>query len=176
MATPTKPGAVGSLWRYPVKSMRGEELKAVQVRERGLCGDRAYALVDRSDGKVATAKNPRKWSNLFDFRASFIDPTFSGTQVAPICITLPDGTLVTSEQTDCSDILSRALGREVTLEAVMCGVRGTTTSSTCPCGHCRRVLAGYRRPRTPGYGHGFRFTRGHVFRLCDNPSSDHSHA
>src|SRR5438046_6791066 len=90
------PGSVVSLWRYPVKSMMGEELNAAEVTQRGLRGDRAYALVDRADGKVATAKNPRKWPHLFDFRATFIDPAGIGAPAAPIRITLPDGTLVTS--------------------------------------------------------------------------------
>ncbi len=58
--TQDQAGSVVSLWRYPVKSMMGEELNASEVTERGLLGDRAYALVDRSDGKVASAKNPRK--------------------------------------------------------------------------------------------------------------------
>ena len=65
-------GSVTSLRRYPVKSMMGEELNAVEVTGRGLVGDRAYALVDSSDGKVATAKNPRKWPELFDYRAGFL--------------------------------------------------------------------------------------------------------
>ncbi|WP_436693760.1 MOSC N-terminal beta barrel domain-containing protein [Geodermatophilus sp. CPCC 205506] len=52
-------GSVVSLWRYPVKSMVGEELNASAVTARGLLGDRAYALVDRSHGKVASAKSPR---------------------------------------------------------------------------------------------------------------------
>ena len=67
-------GSVVSLWRYPVKSMMGEELNATEITERGLLGDRAYALIDNSDGKVATAKNPQKWPRLFDFRATFIEP------------------------------------------------------------------------------------------------------
>ena len=54
-------GSVVSLWRYPVKSMMGEELNATYVTERGLLGDRAYALIDPSNGKIASAKNPRKW-------------------------------------------------------------------------------------------------------------------
>ena len=40
-------GSVVCLWRYPVKSMMGEELTASHVTERGLVGDRAYALIDR---------------------------------------------------------------------------------------------------------------------------------
>src|SRR2546428_11583435 len=89
-------GSIGSLWRYPVKSMMGEELNAAEITERGLLGDRAYALVDRSDGKVASAKNPRKWPHLFDFRAAFVDPPRPGAKLPPVHITLPDGTVVTS--------------------------------------------------------------------------------
>ncbi len=44
-------GSVGSLWRYPVKSMMGEELNASVVTDRGLLGDRGYALMDRETGR-----------------------------------------------------------------------------------------------------------------------------
>ena len=108
-------GSVVSLWRYPVKSMMGEELNAAQVTERGLLGDRAYALVDSSNRKVVSAKNPRKWGSLFDFRATLAEPPRVGEKIPPARITLPDGTIVTSEQRDLNQILSSALGREVTL-------------------------------------------------------------
>lgn len=49
-------GLVLSMLRYPVKSMMGEELTAADVREGGLIGDRAYALIDNSTGKIASAK------------------------------------------------------------------------------------------------------------------------
>ena len=39
-------GSVAALWRYPVKSMLGEELSETEVSERGLAGDRARAVVD----------------------------------------------------------------------------------------------------------------------------------
>jgi uncharacterized protein YcbX len=110
-------GSVASLWRYPVKSMLGEELSAIETTERGLLGDRAYALVDSADGKAATAKNPRKWPTLFGFRATFIEPPRPGASVPPVRITLPDGTTVTSQQADLNQVLSRALSRTVTLNA-----------------------------------------------------------
>jgi uncharacterized protein len=122
-------GSVVSLWRYPVKSMMGEELNAAEVTERGLVGDRAYALVDRSDGKVASAKNPRKWPQLFDFRAAFVDTPRPGATVPPVRITLPDGTLITSEQSDLDQVLSRALEREVTLDATERGQREVVEST-----------------------------------------------
>ncbi len=114
-------GSVVSLWRYPVKSMMGEELNATEVTERGLLGDRAYALVDSSDGKVATAKNPRKWPRLFDFRATVIEPARAAAKVPLVRIALPDGATVTSDQGDLNQILSKALNREVTLGAAQRG-------------------------------------------------------
>ena len=130
MTMQTELGAVGSLWRYPVKSMMGEELNAAEVTDRGLRGDRVYALVDRADGKVATAKNPRKWPHLFDFRANLIEGAAAGSQAASIRVTLPDGTMITSAQDSCDQILSRALAREVTLESVASGDEQATSSAT----------------------------------------------
>ena len=46
-------GKITSLWRYPVKSMRGEGLQAAELTEYGLLGDRAYALIDGADGKTS---------------------------------------------------------------------------------------------------------------------------
>ena len=117
----TEVGSVVSLWQYPVKSMMGEELNAIEVTERGLLGDRAYALVDSSDGKVATAKNPRKWPRLFDFRATFIEPARAAAKIPPVRIAFPDGTTVTSDQSDLNQILSKALNREVALRAAQGG-------------------------------------------------------
>ena len=115
-ATQNNLGSVVSLWRYPVKSMMGEELNATDVTHRGLLGDRAYALVDSSNEKVASAKNPRKWAKLFDFRAALADPPRTGEKISAVHVALPDGTIVTSEQTDINQILSNVLGHEVTLE------------------------------------------------------------
>ncbi|MEU9125007.1 MOSC N-terminal beta barrel domain-containing protein [Streptomyces sp. NPDC048506] len=108
-------GAVVGLWRYPVKSMMGEELNASEVTERGLVGDRRFAVVDPATGKVAGAKNPHRWGNFFEFRAAYVDPPRAGGQLPAVRLTLPDGTMVTSAQPDVARLLSEALGREVTL-------------------------------------------------------------
>lgn len=107
-------GSVVSLWRYPVKSMMGEELNAAEVTDRGLLGDRVYALRDPSNGKVVSAKNPRKWAKLFDFRAAFAESPRAGEKIPPVRITLPNGGIVTSEQREFNKVLTNALGREVT--------------------------------------------------------------
>jgi hypothetical protein len=109
-------GSVVALWRYPVKSMMGEELNSSEVTDRGLLGDRQFAVVDRSTGKVGGAKNPRKWGSFFDFRAAYAEPPKTGARISPVRITLPDGTVVTSEQADLEQVLSRAFGRDVAFE------------------------------------------------------------
>jgi uncharacterized protein YcbX len=106
-------GAVVGLWRYPVKSMMGEELNAAEVTDRGLVGDRQFAVVDATTGMVAGAKNPRKWGNFFDFRAAYVEPPERGSKLPAVRLTLPDGVVVTNEQPDLAQVLSRALGREV---------------------------------------------------------------
>jgi uncharacterized protein YcbX len=82
-------GSVVSLWRYPVKSMMGEELHATYVTDGGFLGDRVYAVIDQSTGKIASAKHPRKWGKLFDFRAVFMEPLHPGEQLPSVRITDP---------------------------------------------------------------------------------------
>ncbi len=93
----------------------GEELNASLVTERGLLGDRTRALVDQATGKVASAKNPRKWERLFDFRASFVDHPELGGKLPDVRISLPDGRLVVSGQPGADSLLSETLGYQVKL-------------------------------------------------------------
>ncbi len=113
---PLRVGSVAALWRYPVKSMMGEELNSSEVTDRGLLGDRQFAVVDRATGKVGGAKNPRKWGNFFDFRAAYAEPPHTGARISPVRITLPDGTVVATAQGDLEQVLSRAFGRDVVVE------------------------------------------------------------
>jgi uncharacterized protein YcbX len=108
-------GTVTTVWRYPVKSMLGEELTASGADERGLLGDRAYALIDSATGNVVSAKNPRKWPNLFAFHAAFIDAPRNGAPVGAVRVTLPDGRTVSTDQPEINETLSTALGRAVTV-------------------------------------------------------------
>lgn len=118
-----------SMWRYPVKSMIGEELALAHVSNSGLSGDRSYAIVDAIDGKTATAKNPRKWPTLFTCKATYVQTVDYEDPIPPVQIILPNGTPVTSNQPDLNQILSRALKREVRLMIVEQGtVKGVQAS------------------------------------------------
>ncbi|RPI21491.1 MAG: MOSC domain-containing protein [Acidobacteria bacterium] len=125
-------GLVVSLWRYPVKSMMGEELNASEVTASGLLGDRAYALVSGSDGKVASAKNPGRWPRIFDFRAALAKDLTLDDPIPPVRITLPDGTVVTSKQPDVNRVLSNLFNRVVTLESRPSAARASIAEEYWP--------------------------------------------
>jgi uncharacterized protein YcbX len=108
-------GSILSLWRYPVKSMLGEELDAVEITDRGLLGDRAYALIDAETGKVVSAKDPRKWGNLFDFRAAFVEAPDLPGPIPGVKLTFPDGSIAISDESDVEKRLSERIGRSVRL-------------------------------------------------------------
>lgn len=112
---------VQQLWRFPVKSMQGEPVGSFEISERGVVGDRAWALLDAADGKVVSAKNPRKWKRVLEVSASFVDEPTREAPAPPVVVTLPDGTAVRSDVAadDASGVLSRFLGRDVELSSVV---------------------------------------------------------
>lgn len=127
--TQTNAGAVAALYRYPVKSMLGEKLKSSEITSNGLLGDRMYALVDNADGKVGSAKNPRKWPTLFGCHAAFTATPHTGAEMPPVQITLPDGAIVSNEQSDINQILSNSLQRQVTLTSILNYSKATGTNA-----------------------------------------------
>jgi MOSC domain-containing protein len=95
--------------RYPVKSMLGEILPAVEVAERGLAGDRLWAVRDE-DGKLGSGKNTRRFRRmpgLFRFRAYWAEP-------APT-VELPGGRRFRADDPAGHQAVGGVLGRAVTL-------------------------------------------------------------
>lgn len=108
-------GAVAGLWRFPVKSMLGEQLEEAELTARGLLGDRVYALIDAETGKVVSAKSVKMFPDLLDCRATFLEAPQSGRELPPVRITLPDGPSVTSDSSEVDRVLSKYFRRNVTL-------------------------------------------------------------
>jgi uncharacterized protein YcbX len=108
-------GTIVGLNRYPVKSMLGEAPSEVDVTTRGVLGDRAYAVLDQSTGKVASAKNPAKWGRLLEVRAGYMDAVSAGQELPPVQLTFPDGTTARSDDGSIDETLTSYLGRDVTL-------------------------------------------------------------
>jgi uncharacterized protein len=105
-------GFVRELWRYPVKSMRGEQIDRADVQARyGIPGDRGWAVREESVPEIRSAK---KIAALLQCAASYIaEPAGAGTPAVEI--TLPDGTDVRSDDPAVDARLSANLERTVTL-------------------------------------------------------------
>lgn len=104
-------GTIAEIWRYPVKSMAGEQLETSRLGAGGLYGDRAWAIRDEVKGEVRGAK---KIPRLLECAARYAaEPGPSGS--AEVAITLPDGTALSSASDDRDARLSAALDQEVTL-------------------------------------------------------------
>jgi uncharacterized protein YcbX len=105
-------GSVAELWRYPVKSMRGGTVPELLVTERGGLGDRAWALRDPVNGRIASAK---RFPRLLEFRATYeVEPTL--TTPGRVRIEAPDGRVVYADESEASELLSSVLGRKLRLE------------------------------------------------------------
>lgn len=108
---------VDQLWRYPVKSMLGEQVERAVVGPSGLLGDRAFAVVAVDDGTVASAKVPRSWSGLLGFRATYTAEPEPGAPLPPADVLFPDGSTLRTDDARIHAALSGVLGREVRISA-----------------------------------------------------------
>ncbi len=102
---------VAEIWRYPVKSMGGEQLDHAVVHEKGIYGDRGWAVRDE---KAGTIRSARYIPRLLLCTARYLPGTDAGL-VPHVEITLPDGSTVNSDDTRVNRRLSDAMGRELTL-------------------------------------------------------------
>ena len=66
-------GQIDSLWRYPVKSMRGEEMEEMFVGYAGVYGDRLFAFVSAGNPKGFPYFTGRDQQQMIRYRARFRD-------------------------------------------------------------------------------------------------------
>ena len=93
---------VRELWRFPVKSLQGERVEAIEATAGGFAGDRAFGIVDDATGLVLTARR--------EPRLLLAAATLAGE--GAVTITLPDGSVAPDD-----DALSTWLDRPVRLVA-----------------------------------------------------------
>ena len=106
--------SLDSIWVYPVKSMTGGTVPSAELHTLGIAGDRHWAVRSLEIGGIRGAK---KLGGLMLFAAEFARRTGNagGTGVD---ITLPDGSIVHSDDADVDVRISAALGHRVTLESL----------------------------------------------------------
>jgi uncharacterized protein len=108
-------GHVAQLWRYPVKSLGGEQIDQAHIGARGVLGDRLWAVRDlERDLTVSARQMPVLLTATARYPATV--PPDAGPGNAPeVEIGFPDGTVLSSSDGDVHAKLSELAGRDVKL-------------------------------------------------------------
>lgn len=106
-----KLGTVSEIYRYPVKSMMGESLETATLGEKGIPGDRAWAVRDEARGGIQGAK---KIPALMSCTARYVESPDSGDARIPE-IELPNGDVFRASAPDAGKRVGKAVGHNVTL-------------------------------------------------------------
>lgn len=105
-------GTVSQLWRYPVKSMAGEQLSTVAIDSNGVAGDRGWAV---REVEADVTRNAREMPKLLQFAAAYAESPGFDNRSPAVTITTPDNAQVQSADADRDQHLSDILGRPVLL-------------------------------------------------------------
>jgi uncharacterized protein YcbX len=100
---------VDQIWRYPIKSIGGERLDMSFADDRGLLGDRVWAVQDDA-GKLGSGKNSRRFTRvlgLLDLTSRYDD------EDEPPIVVAPDGSQHPVASGDADAYLQALSGRAV---------------------------------------------------------------
>jgi uncharacterized protein YcbX len=124
-------GKVDSLWRYPVKSMRGEELEEAFLGFSGVYGDRLFAFRSSAGPKGFPYLTGREQEELLLYRPRFrhpdkaakppnlseaesiapgINPLFADAADLAIDVETPSGELLGVDEPDLMGLLNKRIG------------------------------------------------------------------
>ena len=104
-------GTVKQIWRYPVKSMAGEQLDACAVGVRGIPGDRGWAIRDETTAEITNGKH---LPLLMQCAARYREPPGEGF-IPHVHMNFPDGLQLGSDLPNINAQLTELLGKVVSL-------------------------------------------------------------
>ncbi len=107
-------GTISELWRYPVQSLRGEQLPALDFAADGIVGDRGYCVAEAETGAAGTAARP-PWKMLVTWSARYLTEPGLDKDLPVVEIAFPDGAAMFSDDTRIHDAMSERIGRPVRL-------------------------------------------------------------
>ncbi|HET7658054.1 MAG TPA: MOSC domain-containing protein [Bacillales bacterium] len=102
-------GKLIEIRRFPVKSLLGELLVSAEVNQRGLVGDRLWAIRNEK-GKFGSGKTTRRFQRV----VGLLEHQARYEGEIPI-VTMPDGTEFRVDEPVVNQALSQSLGCQVTL-------------------------------------------------------------
>ncbi len=106
------PATITHLFRYPIKSMGGHPLEKSTLTAKGIPGDRAWTLKDEERGGI---KGGKRFPQLLDMSARFINEPTEQVVSPKVQITLNDGRSVSSSDPQVNETLSAEVGAPVSL-------------------------------------------------------------
>ncbi|GAA3162711.1 MOSC domain-containing protein [Planomonospora alba] len=112
----TYQGSVGRILRWPVKSLRGEEIEQARFDGRGMAGDRAYALVDERDGREGRRLTVRQRAEMLHWSSGYPAEGAEPALTEPV-LTGPDGTVWRWGDPGLAGALAESLGTPLRLRA-----------------------------------------------------------
>lgn len=104
-------GSVDLLSRWPVKSLRGEDVPAARFDERGMVGDRAHALIDQREKRAGQRLTVRQNEKLLSWHSFYRD------EDEPPTLRAPDGKEWSWTDPALPATLSESLGFPLTLRS-----------------------------------------------------------
>jgi hypothetical protein len=103
---------VSALWLYPVQSMRGQKMEALDFAADGLRLDRWFGIRDvETGGMVGASMGKKAWRPLITWDAVLVDDSMPKVEIR-----FPDGGHVVSDDPTVDRVLSDRLGRAVELK------------------------------------------------------------
>lgn len=105
-------GRIAEIWRYPVKSMGGEQVARSLLDANGIAGDRGWAVRDR---EVDETRSARQIPRLLQCAASYSEEPTAALRSPRVLLSLPDREPISSDGADLNEVLSAVLEREVSL-------------------------------------------------------------
>jgi uncharacterized protein YcbX len=111
-------GKISAIRRYPVKSMSGETLDLARITSNGLWGDRARALFDPTEKRVASAKHVDRFSGLLYFNAQYVKGEWQSSELPPVDVRFPDGRIVRTDTEEFVESLSKWFGKPTAISSI----------------------------------------------------------
>jgi MOSC domain-containing protein len=104
-------GTIKQIWRYPVKSMAGEQLEACSVGLNGIPGDRGWAIRDETAREITNGKH---FPLLMQCSARYREAPANGS-IPHVDMRFPDGLQLGSDVPNVNARLTELLGKPVSL-------------------------------------------------------------
>jgi uncharacterized protein len=140
---------VSDLWLYPMQSVRGQKVAALDYAADGLRRDRWFGIRDVETGKMVGSSNAkRNWRAMVTWDAVLVTPL--GAAEPKIEIRFPDGGRIVSDASDIDGALSERLGRAVEF----CGAGGKAAPKRYELAPCHLLTSATLRRLNRSYPEG----------------------